>query len=105
MKIQRHSKAYAMACERIPQVVAELCQEYLGASLQYFRQEVRCYTPSGFCFSRDLHTIDEDDLVDHIKKAKKRPDCSITISDTVITVRRDLRNGDYYIAEYTPITA
>lgn len=104
MKIVSHSKSFYSAMDKIPEAVAVLAAEYHDNTVQYFRQTVRWFTPGGSLYSMDTHLVDEDDILDHVKKAKKRSDCTILVSPTLVEVRRNLSSGDYIIAEYVPIT-
>lgn len=104
MKIEKHSKAFLMAMDKIPQLVAELA-EWEGVKKQIIQEEVCQYSSSGSMFGRSLFTIDADDMLDHIKKAKKRIDCTVEFCDNKVTIKRTMSNKEYCIATYTPITA
>lgn len=91
------------ALSQLPGVVAEMVNYELGQNKQFFRETVSCFHPDGRMFKQLLFLIGAGDLENHIKQAKAAG-LAIDVSDTSVTVRRDLANGDRYIAEYVPVT-
>ena len=90
------------ALEQIPGVVAKIAA-WNNIQTKLYSEVVECYTQSGTMFSKDVFTIDEDEFLDHVERAKKQWDCSIeTVSDEKVVIKRTKRNGEYYIATYRP---
>lgn len=94
---------FSEAMNQIPGIVAEIADWNGIRRLENTIKETVCeYTPSGVMCGRSDFLIDEDDLLDHIAKAKKKH-YDIVITDTSVTIRRNMSDASYYIATYTPM--
>jgi len=85
------------ALDKVSDLAAEL-RQYYGEDVD-IEQVVEQYTEYGKLWTTDRFLIGEFELLRHIKLAKQRH-CEITVSDTEITVKRPLSNGDYYLVHY-----
>ena len=87
------------ALDKVPDLAAEL-MNYYGDDVD-IEQVVELYTEQGKLWTTDRFIIGEYELLRHVKLAK-RNHCEITVSDTEVTVKRILSNGDYYLVHYKP---
>lgn len=104
MNIVRHSEAYYTLLDKIPQVVAQIKQWEGITNKQLFAETVCEYTRSGSLFSKSSFCVDEDDILDHIKQAKKRADCTIDVTDASVVITRSVKDGTKFVATYVPVT-
>lgn len=87
------------ALDKVPDLAAEL-MNYYGADVD-IEQVVELYTEYGKLWTVDRYVIGEYELLRHVKLAKQKH-FDITVSDTEVTVKRILSNGDYYLVHYRP---
>ena len=89
---------------QIPVVVEEMRSWSLGEPMrQMISETVYEISQSGVVYSKSEFVIDETDLLDHIRRAK-RMGLEIEASETQVTVTRTLSDGRRYKAVYIPIT-
>ena len=87
---------------QVPDIVSAMV-EWNGDTRPKYSLVVRKYSPNGTMLSQDCNLIDEEAFLYHLNRAKKQNDCSFDlVSDEKVVVRRSLRNGDYFLAEYKP---
>lgn len=91
--------------DAICRTVSELAEYYTDNGAQRIKLTVNEYLPSGKLCGISTFAIDADDLLDHVKKAKKRTDCTVDVSDTTVTITRTWENGGKYVAVYVPVAA
>lgn len=104
MKIVSHSKAYYMALDKIPQVVAELRSYYSKNEDVLFRETVAEYSTSGFMYSKSDFVVTADDVMDHIKRSKKNGFIVEMNGDNVV-ISKDRSDGTRLVATYSAIAA
>ncbi len=91
-------------------VIAKMAAVY-AEDLPKYKLRIEHWHTSDITGERVVHgvdnwVIDEDDLFDHIKKAKKLPDAVIIVTDTLVTVeRKNLAGNIGSTAKYTPQVA
>ena len=105
MKIIRHSPAFYAAVDKIPEPVAQIVQWEEPTNKQLVKETITEYGPSGSVWSINHFCIDEDDLLDHVKQAARRTDCSVDITESLVTITRTLRDKSRKVATYVPMTA
>lgn len=91
--------------DAICRTVSELAEYYTDNDAQRIKLTVNEYLPSGKLCGISTFAIDADDLLDHVKKAKKRTDCTVTVTDASVTITRTWANGGKYVAVYVPVAA
>lgn len=92
---------YQKVLEKVPDLVMEILG-YEGGKDPEYEEVVRSYTAKGTMYSVDRFMISELTLLNHIMQAKKHPECTIDVRDDVVTVRRTMKDGCYFVAEYRP---
>ena len=96
--------------EAMGKVIAKMAAEY-GEDLPKYNLHIEHWHKSNVTGEKIVHgidnwVIDEDDLLDHIKKAKNLPDAVITVTDTLVTVERKNFAGNLgSTAKYSPQVA
>ena len=66
-------------------------------------ETVRLITASGWEKERDRFLISEIDMLNHVYRASRYPlEYTVDVSDTCVTIRRDLKDGSHYLVTYTP---
>ena len=102
---------YSRAVEKIPAVIGKLAAEHPIEGNPKYRLRIEHWHTSNVTGERIVHGIDnwfidEDDLLDHMKKAKRLNDATITITDVYIIVERvNYSSTEGRTAIYTPEAA
>ena len=86
--------------EKIPLVVAQMAN--WNTKKEYWKLEVIRYNKWGTTSVFDRRYLELDDMMDQLSMAKKRG-YEITHDETAVRVRRNLPDGEYLIASYTPL--
>lgn len=86
--------------EKIPAVVTQIA-EYEGVRVKECLLTVYGYTANGLPLSLDHFWLNKKELLEHLERAESQG-CEIMKQGQTITVRRNLPDGKYYIAEYKP---
>ena len=90
------------ARSKVPEVVAQMVAYEKGYDEGFYKEIVsECYA-DGTILHRDYFTVNEAELLAHIKRAKQMR-CEIGTDENKITVKRELSHGRYYLVEYLPI--
>lgn len=96
---------YAKVCEQMPRVISDLYnwnnpdkpKEY-SLIVTHWSKRTNKVTEKAY------YAIDLDDFMSDLQRAKKLADATITVTDTVVTVRRESPTADKVIvAEYKPL--
>ena len=95
---------YQKVLEKVPDLAMEI-MGYQGSKEPEYEEVVRNYTAKGTMYSVDHFMISELTLLNHIKRAKRHPECTIEVRADLVVVRRTRRDGSYSIAEYRPTEA
>lgn len=95
----RRKRLFA-AFEKIPAVISQIA-EHEGIRLRPILLTVSGYTANGIILSPDHFWLSKQEYLCQIERAAAQG-YEITIQDETITVRRNLPDRKYYIAEYTP---
>lgn len=103
MKVTIGSKAYFMALDRIPQTVAELAA-YYGEKSALFCETVAEYSRYGSMFSKSDFVVPVEDLIDHIKKAKKTG-FTVEMDGDDVVISKNRKDGTRVVATYSLIAA
>lgn len=100
MTQQAFEQLQAKVAEKIPQLVAELAEWETGR--QYYICTVTRTNKWGITSPWYKRAMSEGEMLAEIRQSKKKG-FSVIVSDdeTKVTVRRDLPQNEYIIAEYT----
>lgn len=104
MQIVSHSKAYYMALERIPQAVAELCSYYSDKNEVLFHERVMEYSKSGSMYSKSDFVATADEVMSHVKRAKKNG-FTVELDGDDVVVSKNRSDGTRVVATYSAIAA
>ena len=97
------TELFNKALEQIPAVVADIVAWNSPELRPMYSLSVDYYTPNNICTHSNHYLIDEDDLIDDIKRAQKQYDCTVEMpDDTRVIVKRTSTSGNYVIATYKP---
>ncbi len=103
-----NKKLFDQAVEKIPEVIAKL-KSYEAGGEEMILATVREYTRYGSMCSKNAFVISVPEMINHIQRAKRMPECEVIMPDyddpnneLYVTIKRTLRSGGYYIAEYKP---
>ena len=99
MKAELFNKAIA----QIPTIVADMVAWNSPKPRQMYSLSVDYYNPNNICTHSNHFLVEEDDLLDAVKRASKQWDCKVEeVSDTRVVIKRTSTSGNYVIATYKP---
>lgn len=84
--------------------IAGMKEYYSDTGSQIIKETIKEYSPSGTLWSVGHFVIDADDLLDHVKAAKKRR-FTIDVTDDSVTITRTMNDGSKYVVSYVPVSA
>lgn len=94
---------YDKVVAKIPDIAETLVREHADDLDEKNFTETLCeYSRTGDLIRKDVYALYNTEVIRHLKTAKKRG-CEISFGTNDITVRRNLRCGDYFIVKYAPI--
>lgn len=100
------AELFEKCLDLIPDIVADIVEWNTPKTQEprrMYREIVDYFTPNNICTRHNSFLIDEEELLDHIERARKQWDCSIDeASDTQVVIRRTSTSGNYVIATYSP---